>query len=210
MYRAWLTGLPRLREDAGMKRRPKRPKTDSQKGRDGGAPQKQRPAGDADTARLQLRRLDGNQFALQPPVCARDRKEDLDEVRQMLAASEFEIARDELLYLVADCRAFLDAHNLLAELALEEDNVPLARGHFGFAYEIGLASLPEGFRGLLPANRDYNRAFFFAGRGLARCLIAGGKDQEGRNVLEQLLRFDPRETDARRLLEELASRQAKP
>jgi len=188
-----------------MKGPPNRKPNRKGKGRRSGAPERKSPGGQADAARLALRRLDANRFALQAPACARERQEDIDEVRQMIAAGELEIARDELLYLVADCRAFLDAHNLLAELALEEGNIPLARGHFGFAYEIGLLSLPERFRGTLPADRDYNRAFFLAGRGLARCLISGGKEREGRDVLEQLLRFDPREADARRLLDEIAS-----
>src|SRR5579864_3407375 len=138
-----------------------------------------------DATRLQLKRLDGNQYALQAPICAVDRKEDLDEVHTMIAGGELEIARDELLYLVSDCRGFLEAHNLLGELALEEDDVSLARGHFGFAYEIGLDSLPKGFRGILPAKKDYNGPFFLAGRGLARCLIARGNKTEGRDVLKQ-------------------------
>jgi hypothetical protein len=153
--------------------------------------------------RLPLKRLDKNLFAFQPPFCAIDRKEDMHEVQNMIAAGELEIARDELLYLVADCRAFLDAHNRLGELALEENDIPLAQGHFGFAYEIGLDSLPDGFQGILPANRDYNRAFFFAGRGLARCLVARGQKEKGREVLVQLLKFDPREENARTLLAEL-------
>jgi len=157
----------------------------------------------AHPARLTLKRLDGNRFAFQPPVCAVDRKEDLDEVHQMITAGELEIARDELLYLVADCRAFLEAHNLLGELALEENDLAIARGHFGFAYEIGLDSLPKGFRGILPANIDYNRPFFLAGRGLARCLIARGQKAEGREVLVQLSRFDPRDDTVQSLLKEL-------
>jgi hypothetical protein len=157
---------------------------------DGGAP-------------LPLKRLDGNRYAFQPPYCALDRKEDVDEVHQMIGGGEGEIARDELLYLVSDCRAFLDAHNLLGELALEENDIPLAQGHFGFAYEIGIGSLPPGFRGILPSNRDYNRAFFLAGRGLARCLISRGQREKGREVLSQLLRLDPREETVKSLLAEL-------
>jgi hypothetical protein len=160
----------------------------------------------ADAARLKLRRLDGNRFAFQAPVCAFDRQEDLEEVQKMIAAGELEIARDELLYLVSDCRGFLEAHNLLGELALEEEDISLARGHFGFAYEIGLDSLPAGFRGILPARREYNRAFFLAGRGLARCLIARGQHKEGRDVLVQLARFDPQEEHVKSLLKELDER----
>src|SRR5579885_674751 len=70
-------------------------------------------AGKCESTRLKLRRLDGNRYSFTPPVCAFDRKEDIEEVQQMIAAGELEIARDELLYLVSDCRAFLEAHNLL-------------------------------------------------------------------------------------------------
>jgi len=157
----------------------------------------------ADATRLILKRLNGNRFSLQPPICAVDRKEDLDEVQNMIAGGELEIARDELLYLVSDCRGFLEAHNLLAELALEEEDISLARGHFGFAYEIGLDSLPSGFRGILPADRDYNGPFFLAGKGLARCLVSRGDKAQGLEVLKQLARFDPREASVRALLEEL-------
>ena len=33
---------------------------------------------------------------------------------------------------------------MLGELALEENDVSLARGHFGYAYEIGVRALPPG------------------------------------------------------------------
>jgi hypothetical protein len=159
-----------------------------------------------DTARLKLRRLDANRFALLEPITAIDRKEDIDEVRKMIAGGELEIARDELLYLVSDCRGFLEAHNLLGELALEEGDVSLAQGHFGFAYEIGIGSLPQGFKGRLPANKEYNGSFFLAGRGVARCLIARGQHAKGREVLEQLAKLDPQEEHVRGLLAELDER----
>jgi hypothetical protein len=160
-----------------------------------------------DPARLRIRRLEGNRVALLEPITARDRKEDIDEVRTMIARGELEIARDELLYLVSDCRGFLEAHNLLGELALEENDVPLAQGHFGFAYEIGMDSLPPAFKGRLPANKEYNGAFFLAGRGVARCLIARGQHARGREVLEQLARLDPREEHVQNLLAELNERE---
>ena len=181
--------LPAGRPERGGRRRRSRGRSKSN------APRKPPP--------LRLRRLDRNRFALAAPSCARDREEDLDEVRRMIIADEREIARDELLYLVADCRAFLAAHNLLGELALELGDVPLARGHYGFAYEVGLESLGDGFQGILPAGLDYNSEFFLAGRGLARCLIATGRREEGRGVLQFLARLDPREADVRTLLDEL-------
>lgn len=160
-----------------------------------------------DPARLRVRQLGGNRLALLAPVTALDRKEDLEEVHTMIAAGELEIARDELLYLVSDCRGFLEAHNLLGELALEENDVRLAQGHFGFAYEIGLDSLPQGFKGRLPANREYNGPFFLAGRGVARCLIARGEARKGREVLERLAAFDPQEKQVQSLLAELKERE---
>jgi hypothetical protein len=197
-----LTDSSRLREDELMKSPGKHNQKPARRaGPPGDGDDDQLPRG-ANPTRLQLKRLDGNRFAFQPPICAVDRKEDLEEVHQMIAGGEAEIARDELLYLVSDCRAFLEAHNLLGELALEENELALARGHFGFAYEIGLDSLPKGFRGLLPANIDYNQPFFLAGQGLARCLIARGKRSEGSEVLRQLARFDPRDETVQALLKE--------
>jgi hypothetical protein len=206
-----LTAVPRLREDGGMKRPPQK---NRKAGKNPGPPRDredddERPPQLTDATRLALKRLEGNRFALQPPVCAVDRRDDLDEVHNMIAGGELEIARDELLYLVSDCRAFLEAHNLLGELALEEENIAVARGHFGFAYEIGLDSLPKGFRGILPARTDYNGPFFLAGRGLARCLIARGNKTEGRDVLKQLARFDPREETIQVLLKELSEADGK-
>ena len=121
----------------------------------------------------------------------------------MIEADELDIARDELLYLVADCQGFIEAHNLLAMLALEEGDVAIARGHFGFAFENGLEAVPSGFAGRLPADQEYNRQFFDAGRGLARCLVALNKPVEAREILEQLARFDPREESVQALLAEL-------
>lgn len=159
------------------------------------------------SALLRLRQVDGGRFALLSPPCALERAEDLVEVREMIGGGELEIARDELLYLVADCRAFLEAHTLLGELALEEGEIALARGHFGFAYEVGLDSLPPGFQGQLPAKSGCNAAFLFAGRGLARCLIARGNADEARRVLKQLLCFDSHQPEVRALLTELDERE---
>lgn len=158
---------------------------------------------------LELKALGGNRFEFQAPECALDRDLDLQEVHEMRLASEGEIARDELLYLVADCRGFLEAYLQLAELALEEEDIGLAKGHFGFAYETGLEALPPHFRGQLPVKEGYNCHFFAAGRGLARCLVSRNESGKAREVLEQLLRFDPAEAETRSLLEQLNEREQK-
>lgn len=165
------------------------------------------PSKRADTPRtasqLTLKRIEGKRYELVPPECALDRDLDLQDAQEMRDGGEPECARDELLYLVADCRGFLEAHNLLGELALEEEDISLARGHYGFAYECGLAALPPKFAGELPVDAGYNRHLHQAGRGLARCLIAKGNLLKGQEVLERLIRLDPQEPDARSLLEQL-------
>ncbi len=155
---------------------------------------------------IELKSLGGNRFVFVAPECALDRDLDLAEAIEMRTGGEFEIARDELLYLVADCRGFLEAYLQLAELALEDEDISLAKGHFGFAYEQGLETLPQHFRGQLPCKEGYNPHFYAAGRGLARCLIARHEADKAREVLEQLLRFDPAEEGARSLLEQLNER----
>ncbi|MES2792560.1 MAG: hypothetical protein V4719_23310 [Planctomycetota bacterium] len=152
---------------------------------------------------LELKGLGSSKYAFQAPECALDRDLDMAEVLEIRAGGEFEIARDELLYLVADCRGFLEAYVQLAELALEDEDISLAKGHFGFAYENGLDALPFNFRGQLPSKEGYNSFFYAAGRGLARCLISRRENQEAREVLQQLLRFDPTEEDTQSLLEQL-------
>ncbi|MFO1020292.1 MAG: tetratricopeptide repeat protein [Planctomycetales bacterium] len=158
------------------------------------------------TSLLNLKNLGQNRFAFEAPECAIERDLDLAEVRDMILRDEQEIARDELLYLVADCRGFLEAYCVMAEQALEEGDIALAKGHFGFAYENGLDALPRGFKGSLPSKEGYNSHFFHAGRGLARCLIAKGDLKKGREVLEQLRRFDPEEPQTLDLIAQLKER----
>ena len=91
----------------------------------------------------------------------------------MIEAGEFDIATDELRWLVSGCSEFIEAHELLGELALAaSDDFALARGHFGFAVQLGLKALERAkVRGPLPYRQPANRAFFEAGRGLAWSLV---------------------------------------
>lgn len=155
---------------------------------------------------LELKSLGANRFIFVAPECAIERDLDLAEAIEIRGGGEFDIARDELLYLVADCRGFLEAYLQLAELALEDEDIALAKGHFGFAYEQGLEVLPPNFRGQLPSTEGYNAHFFAAGRGLARCLVARHEPTKAREVLEQLLRFDPTEEASKSLLQQLLDR----
>jgi hypothetical protein len=126
------------------------------------------------------------------PRCARDRAEDLDEVRLMIASGETEIARDELRWLLADCSEFIAAHVLLGELASAEGDLPLARGHFGAGYQLGLqtlrrAEMPKPLLYAQPANRS----FFDAARGLLKCLKKLNQPQMADEILATLLELDP-------------------
>ncbi len=95
----------------------------------------------------------------------------------MLAAGEVEIARDELLWLLEGCHEFLDAHRLLGELALGEENLALARGHFGYAYRLGQRAIEQAVASSMPISRTVpyqlsaNQSFHESGKGLVWCLL---------------------------------------
>jgi len=110
----------------------------------------------------------------------------------MLDAGEIDAAVDELRWLLSECNGMLEAHKLLGEIALADGDLPLARGHLGLAYELGLKAFPKtGLPGLLPYARPANRAFFEAGKGLAACLDQSGESELAREVVDQLLALDP-------------------
>jgi tetratricopeptide (TPR) repeat protein len=140
-----------------------------------------------------LRRIPDDQaWELVHSRCAQERLDDIAEVQDMLSAGEIEIARDELRWLLEECNDFLDAHKLLGELALVEEDFPLARGHFGNAFQlaqtaIGQSAPPK----LVPYARPANQAFFESGKGLALCLQQLDKPDLAKDVIRQLLACDP-------------------
>lgn len=142
---------------------------------------------------LRVRRKSAEQaWELVHPRCALERAEDLEEVRLMLDAGETEIARDELRWLLNGCGDCVAAHRMLGELALEEGDPKLARGHFGYAYEIALSAFPpRGLDGPLPYRLAANQAFLEAAKGLAWCLHELGKKKLALRVIKQLLDCDP-------------------
>jgi tetratricopeptide (TPR) repeat protein len=110
----------------------------------------------------------------------------------MIHAGETEIAREELRWLLSDCSESITAHVLLGELAVAEGDLPLARGHFGAGYQLGLqtlrrAKMPQPLLYSQPANRP----FFEAGRGLIETLQKLGKPQMAEEIVETLLELDP-------------------
>ena len=158
-------------------------------------PQRRRKGkgGKRSPSRLSLRRVPGEDvFELVHPRCATRRAEDLEEVRAMLDAGEAEVAVDELRWLLQGCRELLEAHGLLGQIALSAGDLPLARAHFGRAYDLALEALPpEGLSGTLPHARDANRAFFQAGKGLIECFLQLDDSGQAPEVVEQLLTLDP-------------------
>jgi hypothetical protein len=104
---------------------------------------------------------------------------DYEEGVELLRAGDPEAARDAFRYALQGCGDNLWVHVALGRLALEEFRDPaLARGHFGYAYELGRRAIPPGFAGRLDPGRLPNRPFFEAIEGLAVCYEALGKPSE--------------------------------
>jgi hypothetical protein len=133
---------------------------------------------------------DEGSWELREPRCAKARCEDLEEVDAMIAAGENEIAQDELRWLLSECRDFLGAHKRLGDLALAAGDARLARGHFGYAYQIGIQAIDSVGAKSLPFARLANQAFFEAGRGLVESLMKLGKRGMARNVAKRLIELD--------------------
>lgn len=110
----------------------------------------------------------------------------------MLEAGEFDIARDELRWLLDGCTDFVDAHHLLGEIAFAEGDFSLARGHFGYVHRICTAAFPgEKLTGTLPAALPGNRLFFESGKALAYCLHELKLTAQALQLLDELRRLDP-------------------
>jgi hypothetical protein len=115
--------------------------------------------------------IGGNRFELVHPSCVRETELDYEEGMEIWKAGDPEGARDALRYALSACRDNLWIHTALGRIALEEFRDPtLARGHFGYAVELGRRALPPQFAGVLPVDRPNNRPFFEAMDGLARSL----------------------------------------
>jgi hypothetical protein len=157
---------------------------------------------------LSVRRsTDGRSWVLVHPRCARDRAEDLEEVQLMVDAGEADVARDELRWLLSGCGEFIGAHVALGNLAVTEGDLPLARGHFGAGYQLGLqtlrrAKMPKPLLYSQPANRP----FFDAGRGLVWTLEKLGKSPMSTEIVDTLIELDPSDPlKLRALVDELRS-----
>jgi hypothetical protein len=169
----------------------------------GGAPKAKSP-----DAGVTLRQLSNGAWAFVHPRDARDRAEDLEEVSAMIEAGELEIATDELRWLLSGCSEFMAAHVLLGELAVETGNdIPLARGHFGFAYQLGQKALArQKCHGPLPGAQPANVAYYAAARGLAYCLEKQGQAAMANEIALAVKQLDPTDpAGVTALLDELRS-----
>jgi len=111
----------------------------------------------------------------------------------MIEEGETEVAFDELRWLLSGCSDCLDAHLLLGELAVNLHNdVPLARGHFGYAYQLGLRAWRRaGSPTPVPYTQPANRSFHQSGRALAWCLEKLGKQAMATEIVQTLTQLDP-------------------
>lgn len=111
----------------------------------------------------------------------------------MIEHGETEVAFDELRWLLSGCPDCLEAHLLLGELAVSEKNdVQLARGHFGYAYQLGLRAWRRaGDPTPVPYSQPANRTFHESGRSLAWCLEKLGKPVMATEIVATLTRLDP-------------------
>ncbi|HEX4148960.1 MAG TPA: hypothetical protein VHY20_08230 [Pirellulales bacterium] len=151
------------------------------------------PAAPAPASQLSVARHGPGEWKLVHPRCVREREEDMAEVRQMLEEGEVDVAVDELRWLLDDCGDLIEAHCLLGEIALGDGDLPLARGHFGYAFQLGRAAASSVVEGTLPYHLPENASLLEAAKGLAWCLHSLGRVKLALEVVQQALAWDPQD-----------------
>jgi hypothetical protein len=115
---------------------------------------------------------------------------DYQEGIELWQAGEPDEARDALRYALQGCGDNIWVHVALGRIALEESNDPtLARGHFGYGFELVMKALPPNFQGRLPRGRAANRPFFDAIDGLIACHEALGQHAEAADLRRRAARW---------------------
>jgi hypothetical protein len=108
---------------------------------------------------------------------------DYEEGIELWRAGDPEAARDALRFALQGCGDNLWVHVALGRIALDDfRDARLARGHFGYAFELAQRALPPGFAGRLVRDRPANRPFFEAAEGLSACYEALGKPGEAASL----------------------------
>jgi hypothetical protein len=139
---------------------------------------------------IRLARVVGDDFELVHPRGVYETQPDYEEGLEIWKAGDPEAARDALRYALSACHDNLWIHVALGRIALEEFRDPtLARGHFGYAVDLGRKALPQQFAGRLPPERPANRPFYDAVEGLMRCLEALGRIDDCRRLRALLIRL---------------------
>lgn len=173
-----------------------RPPNQDRRGRPS-APRGRGPSGGGDavtpkrkTGGLNLRRIAGNDFELLHPHCVEELFPDYEEGVEIWKAGEPEEARDALRFALQGCGDNLWVHVALGRIALEANNDPaLARGHFGYAFELAIKAIPADFPGRLPKNRHANQPFYDAIDGLITCHTALGNMAEADDLRAMARKF---------------------
>lgn len=132
-----------------------------------------------------------SRFELTHPPCVAEREEDYAEAMEAWRAGEPEEAREILRFALEDCGDNLWIHAALGRLALESGDLPLARGHFGYAVELVRGLVEPLAPGSLDPGRTGNRPFLDACDGLAATLERAGQPNraaEVRRLVERLTR----------------------
>jgi hypothetical protein len=130
-----------------------------------------------------LTRIGGDDFELVHPRAVMETELDYEEGVELWKAGDPESARDALRYALSACHDNIWAHVALGQIALVEFRDPaLARGHFGYAFDLAHRALPQGFNGRLPRDRPNNRPFYEAIDGLAQCLEALGRHDDSKSL----------------------------
>lgn len=119
---------------------------------------------------LRLHRLDARDFALDHPKCIHEMELDYEEGLELRREGDPEGARDALRYALQGCGDNMWVHVALGRIALEDFNDPsLARGHFGYGFELARKAIPADFAGRLPREHPANRPLYDAVDGLILC-----------------------------------------
>jgi len=130
-----------------------------------------------------VKRINGENFEFIHPRGVEEAELDYEEGIELWKAGDPESARDALRYALSAYHDNIWIHVALGQLALDEFHDPaLARGHFGYAFELAHRALPQGFRGRLPRERRGNRPFFEAIDGLLKCLEALGRRADAESL----------------------------
>lgn len=133
---------------------------------------------------------DSEDYELVHPRCVLQRRSDYEEGLTLWKEGDPEGARDALRFALEGCGDNLWVHVALGRIALEwDEDFSLARGHFGYAFELVERALPRSFTGRLPRKIPGNAPFFEAAEGLAACYEGLGKKGEAMRIRTQLDRL---------------------